>query len=324
MTPRVAEPGEHVVQVLGNRLRISVRGEGPPVLLVNGLGANISMWHALHEDLAEFQVISFDAPGTGRSSTPVRPYTMSNLADMVAALLDVLGHERVDVVGYSFGGVLAQQLARDHPERIRRLVLGATMCGWGVLPGDVLSLLSILSPVRYYSKRAYALTAPILAGGAAESDPAFIARTAGARVEAPPSLDGYCLQLMAAWSWSSLPWLHLLEPPTLVVTGAEDRLIPPVNSELIVSRVPKARLLRIEGWGHYVLLDRASGAGAGIADFLRPERLEESSVWQKAHPVSRREARASIRAHRNVLTALYWPHKVYRWRQTRGGAQSVT
>jgi poly(3-hydroxyoctanoate) depolymerase len=309
--------GAQTITVNGTRLRVSVRGDGRPVLLINGLGGSIAMWEPLHEDLRDFQVISFDAPGTGHSSMPARPYRMPALADLVAALLDELGQEQVDVVGYSFGGVLAQQLARDHPQRIRRLVLGATTCGWGALPGELLALLSIVTPIRYYSKRAYALTAPALAGGAAEADAGFVQRTADARVHAPPSVLGYWLQLCAAWSWSSLPWLHELEHPTLVVTGAEDRLIPAINSELITSQLPHARLLRIGGWGHYLLLDRASGAGAAIGEFLRAEPFDRSDAWRRARAVSRRDAAAASRAHRNVLTALYWPHVLYRWRHTR-------
>lgn len=179
------------------------------------------------------------------------------------------------------------------------------------------SLLSLVTPVRYYSKLAYSLTAPVLAGGAAEADPGFIERTAAARVEDPPSLGGYCLQLMAAWSWSSLPWLTGLGHPTLVITGAQDRLIPAVNSELIASRLPCARLVRIEGWGHYVLLDRRSGAGAAIAGFLQAERFADSEAWRDGHHVSRRVANASASAHRNLLTSVYWPHGLYRWWHTR-------
>lgn len=86
---------ERIMCVRGHRLRVSVRGEGRPVLLMNGLGASISLWNALHEDLTDLQVISFDAPGTGRSSSPSRPYRMAELADMTAELLDALGHDRV-------------------------------------------------------------------------------------------------------------------------------------------------------------------------------------------------------------------------------------
>ncbi len=311
-------PGEHDVTVRRKRLRVSIRGEGAPVLLINGLGGSTAMWAALHEDLRDFLLISFDAPGTGHSITPKSPYSVRALAGLVAELLDELGLDQLDVLGYSFGGIVAQQLARDHGARIRRLILSATMCGWGALPGDALSFLSIVTPVRYYSKLAYRLTAPLLAGGAGEASPSFIERTAAARLVAPPAWRGYSLQLAAAWTWSSLPWLHAVRHPTLVVTGAQDRLVPAVNGELLASRLPNARLLPIDGWGHYVLLDRSSGAGQAIADFLAADPLEDSSTWRTAHEVSDDEARAACRAHRNFLKTIYWGHSAYRWRHAGG------
>jgi hypothetical protein len=122
---------------------------------------------------------------------------------------------------------------------------------------------------------------------------------------------------MAAWGWSSLPWLHRLQQPTLVVTGAQDRLLPAVNSTLIASRIPQARLLAIDGWGHYVLLDRLSGAGQAIAEFLRAPRPEDSEAWRRGRAVSDEDAAAAIRAHRNVLTRLIWPYALYRERHAR-------
>lgn len=311
-------PGDLDLRVRGERLRVSIRGQGAPVLLINGLGGSTAMWEAIHEDLTAFQVISFDAPGTGHSRTPRSPYTIRALAGLVAGLLDELELQLVDVLGYSFGGIVAQQLARDHAARVRRLILGATMCGWGAVPGDMLALLAIVTPIRYYSKLAYRLTAPVLAGGAAEASSDFINRTATARVLAPPAWLGYSLQLAAAWSWSSLPWLHELHHPTLVMTGTQDRLLPAVNSELLASRLPNARLHAIDGWGHYFLLDAASGAGAAIADFLGAEQAEESSTWRSARTVSCQEARTACRGHRNLLKTVYWGHSAYRWRHTGG------
>lgn len=309
-------PGDFDVTVRRERLRVSIRGEGAPVLLINGLGGSTAMWEAIHEDLTAFQVISFDAPGTGHSRTPKSPYTIPALAALVAQLLDELDLELVDVLGYSFGGIVAQQLVRDHGARVRRLILGATTCGWGAVPGDMLALLSIITPIRYYSKLAYRLTAPLLAGGAGESTSGFINRTAAARVLAPPAWLGYSLQLAAAWTWSSLPWLHTVRHPTLVTTGAQDRLLPAVNSELLASRLPNARLHLVDGWGHYLLLDRGSGAGKAIADFLAAERLEESSTWRAARTVSADEAHAACRGHRSLLKTVYWGHSAYRWRHT--------
>jgi hypothetical protein len=180
-----------------------------------------------------------------------------------------------------------------------------------------MALLSILTPIRYHSRRAYALTAPLLAGGTAERGEEFLERTAAARIESPPTWSGYALQLMAAWSWSSLPWLHTLDQPALVLTGAQDRLLPAVNGEVIASRLPNARLLNFEASGHYLLWDRNSGVGAAIAEFLAAERPAASAAWRAARQVGEDEARTASCAHHNLLTAAYWPHAVYRWRHMR-------
>src|SRR5439155_14882958 len=142
------------VRVNGLRLWVSVRGEGRPVLLINGLGASLAIWAALQDDLDGLEVISYDAPGTGRSSTPLWPYTMGELARVARGLLDELGHDEVDVVGYSLGGLVAQELALRASERVRRLVLAGTTCGLGAVPGPLSAILAVVTPIRYYSKLA--------------------------------------------------------------------------------------------------------------------------------------------------------------------------
>ena len=99
---------------------------------------------------ASRHTIAFDAPGTGGSSTPIRPLTMREIGTVTVGLLDALGYGTVDVLGYSFGGSIAQEMARVDPSRIHRLVLAAASCGWGSVPGDPFALLAMLTPARYY------------------------------------------------------------------------------------------------------------------------------------------------------------------------------
>ena len=107
-------------------LRYSVTGtEGRPLLLVNGVGANIEMWEPFRRSLGSRHTIAFDAPGTGGSSTPIRPLTMREIGTVTIGLLDALGYGAVDVLGYSFGGSIAQEIGAVDPSRIHRLVLAA-------------------------------------------------------------------------------------------------------------------------------------------------------------------------------------------------------
>src|ERR1700694_288691 len=104
------------IEIRGIRLRIAVHGQGSPLLLINGLGANIEMWEPLRRLLTDRQTIAFDAPGAGASAKPTMPLHMRDLAELVNELLDELGYTVVDVLGYSLGGAVAQQLAHQHPQ----------------------------------------------------------------------------------------------------------------------------------------------------------------------------------------------------------------
>src|SRR5256885_11702060 len=115
---------EFVATAAAPSVRVARIGEGEPLLLINGLGANLEMWQPLVRGLADGrELIAFDLPGTGRSARPRWPLRMSQLAHVVTELLDELGYEQPDVLGYSLGGIVAQELAHRAPERIRRLVL---------------------------------------------------------------------------------------------------------------------------------------------------------------------------------------------------------
>ena len=176
------------VVVRGHRLHVVVRGQGRPLLLIGGIGANVAMCEPFARELTQTRLIMFDMPGCGRSSTPARPIGMAGLASIVEGLLDELCYERVDVLGVSMGGGLAQQLARQAPERVRRLVLVATGCGAGMVPGRPWALGVMTTPLRYYSTPFFKLVAPIFLGGEKWRDRSFVHEHAAARRARPPSL----------------------------------------------------------------------------------------------------------------------------------------
>ncbi|MEU2257808.1 alpha/beta hydrolase [Nocardia xishanensis] len=304
------------VSVCGLRIAVDVRGSGQPVLLINGLGGSLGLWEPLRRDLADLEVVSFDAPGAGRSTTPRNVYSMSDLARFVTRLLDTLGYDTVDVVGHSFGGALAQQLAHQAPDRIRRIVLATTTCGWGGVPGTLGSAVTALTPFRLWSKRVYGLTIPLLAGE--HNAEAELLRTwAGERLSTRPSFGGYSKQLLAGWTWTSLPWLDSIEHPVLVVAGSDDRLLPLANSQILATHLPNARMLVFEGHGHYLLLDPESGAGAAISDFIRSPDLSESQTWRTAHIVSSDDLDDSLRSQKR-WSPIAIPHALLRRRWQSG------
>jgi poly(3-hydroxyalkanoate) depolymerase len=139
-------------EVEGRTLRVGVRPCGqaqPPLLLFNGIGANIELFEPFLNALQGPEAIIFDVPGVGGSPAPWWPYRPSLLARLSARLLDQLGHEQVDVLGFSWGGALAQQFAYQHAKRCRRLVLAATSPGHLMVPGKLTALLKMATPRRY-------------------------------------------------------------------------------------------------------------------------------------------------------------------------------
>jgi poly(3-hydroxyoctanoate) depolymerase len=256
------------VEAGGLRLRVARTGAGRPLLLITGIGANLDMWAPLARLVTDRELIAFDAPGVGRSERPRLPLRMRRLAEIVRELMDVLALERADVLGYSFGGALAQEFARRSPDRVRRLVLCATGPGLGGVPPRPMAALMLATPARYYHPRLLAFSVPRIAGGRTARDPRVLHEHAGARLGAPPELLGYAYQLYAAAGWSSLPWLHRIKPATLVVAGDEDPSVPVLNARLLAARLPDARLHVIEGGGHLFLLDEPHRAVPQIIGFL--------------------------------------------------------
>jgi pimeloyl-ACP methyl ester carboxylesterase len=141
----------NTVQIGQQRLRIGLRpepGDATPLLLINGIGANLELFEPFFRALEGIPTITFDPPGIGGSSPPRRLYRLPDLARIIAQLLDHLGHDRVDILGVSWGGGLAQQFARQYPDRCRRLILAATSPGIIMVPGYPWNFLKLADPRR--------------------------------------------------------------------------------------------------------------------------------------------------------------------------------
>ncbi len=258
------------VEVDGVRLRVGVRGTGRPLLLLMGIGGNLEMWAPFEEalDPRVVRTITVDAPGTGGSAGYRFPRRMSGLARTVDRLLDVLGYGPVDVLGVSFGGALAQQLAHQAPARVRRLVLAATGPGLGGLPGSPRVLLRMASPRRYHQPDYFRRIAGEIYGGAARRDPDATLHGSLARFAHAPSLPSYLAQVYAISGWTSVPWLCRLPQPTLVIAGDDDPIVPMLNGYLLSRLIRDARLHVVRGGGHLFLLERPAEMAGVVTDFL--------------------------------------------------------
>jgi poly(3-hydroxyalkanoate) depolymerase len=263
-----------MVAVDGVQLRVSVRpatgfssaAARPPLLLCNGIGAPIEMWTPFRDPLGR-PTIAFDAPGVGESSVPLIPPTIGGVARLVLGVVDQLGVPTVDVLGVSWGGALAQEVARHGGERVRRLVLCATMAGGLPVPGDPRVLAILATPLRYWSPSYLDRVAPTLYGPDVVDNPEMMAHQRRARFTRAPSGRGYVWQMLALRRFASVLWLHRLRQPTLVLTGGSDPIIPVANGRILAGRIPNARLEVVEG-GHLFLLTHAEENAARINAFL--------------------------------------------------------
>jgi pimeloyl-ACP methyl ester carboxylesterase len=246
---------------------VQQRGEGRPVLLLNGLGAHHLMWASLLQEL-EGATIAFDWPGLGKSpAAGARNYRIQAFVGIAERLLDELGQAEVDVLGYSFGGVVAQHLAAARPDMVRRLLLVATTPGSGAAVGRPFAMAAIATPLRYYSRWYLGIT-NMFTSGQRERDPEFLRHAAQLRQMHRPDVLAYYGQLLAANTSSSLRRLPTITQPTLVVHGSDDPIVPAANGYLIASRMPEARLLITEGEGHMLLHHDGGRAAVAINDFL--------------------------------------------------------
>jgi 3-oxoadipate enol-lactonase len=258
------------------RLAYDLRGEGPVVLLLQGLGMAGGMWLALPGGLLKsgLCVVVPDNRGAGASSSPLPPYSMHALADDAAAVLEDAGRGPAVVVGISLGGMIAQRLALRRPDLVRGLVLCATTCG---LPHGRFPRVSFLALVgRAATGDAGAVRAlhGLLVGpGTLERSPGLFTEWERTAASLPFTWRGFLGQLAAAATHSTGFELGRLRCPVEVVAGSEDRIIPPENSRVLAERIPGARLTLIPGAGHAFPLEARRALPDAIRRVLA--RLDE-------------------------------------------------
>lgn len=264
---------DELVAVRGRRLRVRIRRApaptDPPLLVLNGIGAALDLLDPFVDALpADREVIRLDPPGVGGSPDVVLPYHLTTFAPVVGDLVTALGHDRVDVLGYSWGGQLAQQLAVARPAQVRRLVLVATTTGALSVPASPRVLSRFFLPRRPDDPAAALTVAADLYGGTVRTHPE---RAAAALESIARSLHrsrrGYALQLVATVGWTSLPVLRLIRTPTLVLAGDDDPIIPPLNATILGRGIPDARVVHHPG-GHLAIVTEAQELAGAVEEFL--------------------------------------------------------
>jgi len=253
----------------GQPLRIAIRpGDGTrtPLLLMNGIGVNLEVLQPFVDALAPAtEVIRFDVPGTGGSPAPHFPHRFSTHARLVAEMLDSLSYQQVDVLGVSWGGALAQEFAYKYPDRCRRLILVSTGTGAFMVPGRPSALLKIATPRRYQNPTYMAQNAGEIYGGKIRTQPELTHEFA--QTARLGSALGYFYQMLGGVGWISIPWLHKLRQPTLILHGDDDPLVPLANAKIMHRLIPHSKLYIFHD-GHLGLGTRAQELAQVVDQFL--------------------------------------------------------
>ena len=262
------------VHANGQTLYFEIHGEGPPLVLVMGIGYDATLWTlAQVPGLSQmFQVVIFDNRDVGRSSVATGPYTIADMADDVAALMDALEIERAHLLGLSMGGMIAQEFALRHAGRLHRLVLS----GCGAAPAR-----SVFDPIRTWNwVKATDPTGEEFAGqqftwlfsNAFLRNKEAVQQTLNLLTSNPHPIapEAYNRQAQAYLRYDALDRLADLKAPTLVIVGEQDRLTPPWICREVADRIPGSQFEIIKGDGssHVVPIERPDEFNHLVTRFL--------------------------------------------------------
>jgi pimeloyl-ACP methyl ester carboxylesterase len=263
------------------RLYYESEGSGPAVVLIAGQAMSHRAWWRTVPVLAQsFRVLTFDNRGIGRSDHSPLPYTVAQMADDVIAVLDAAGEGRAHIYGISLGGMVAQEVALRHPDRVGALVLGATTAGGThTVLGDGQALSFFVRAGAMAPEEAEWAAVPYNYGEATRRLRGDrIAEDIAQRLEFPTDTLAYMHQSAAAAAHSTLWRLRRIVAPTLVLHGEDDAVVPRQNAEVLADAIPDAELKTWPGAGHLYVTDEAR-ADEYVARFLErnsyPRAVEE-------------------------------------------------
>jgi len=259
------------------------KGSGDPLLLIMGLAADSTAWMFQVPDFAKrYRTVTFDNRGVGRSAKPPGPYTIHLMADDAAALLDALDIRRAHVLGVSMGGMIAQELAIRHPERVRGLILACTFPepdadverqrefgmqqfgGTVTASGEMQIDLTALDPLMFFQH----LLPRVFNQSFIDTElPRLMQLFAGA-LQYGFSMEAILGQVAAVMGHRATDRLHQIKAPTLVITGDADLLISPGNSDVLARSIPGAKLVKVPGGSHGFNLETPEVFNRHVLDFL--------------------------------------------------------
>lgn len=309
-------PNSGKVEVNDINIYYEIHGEGEPLLLIEGLGYSSWMWFSQIPAFSrEYKVIVFDNRGVGNTDKPDSEYTIETMADDAAGFLKALGLDSAHVLGVSMGGFIAQELALRYPDMVRSLVLVSTSFGakvsmhrgsnhlrdnfvklWGLMPA-VLEFSNSSVPLPLINSFGLTPKEKIRYGLSLAFTPEYfnshteeVDRIVDLRLANRQPYYAWKRQFMAGMNFDATDRVHLIKAPTLVITGSEDRVVPPERSKRLAEEIPNSRFITLEGTGHLLFIEKAEEFNKIILSFLlqlskdnepEKEEKERKKRWKR-------------------------------------------
>ena len=253
----------------GTKIYWEEHGTGDPLLLIMGLGATLDLWHRVTPVVASrYRTILLDNRGAGQSDTPPGPYSIPQMAADALAVLDAAGVQKARVFGASMGGMIAQELALAHPDRVRSLILGCTAAGGptAVLADREVGL-AMAARASKPPEEAIRMMVPYIYDASTPRE--RVEEDVALRVRTAMSNEAFAAQYQGIRSWAgTIDRLGSLTMPVLVIHGETDRLVPPGNAHLIANAIPHAKLAMLPNASHIFFTDQPEATRDAILPFL--------------------------------------------------------
>lgn len=263
------------IETLGSRrLRTScwnrhLIGTTTPLLIFNGVGMNFEVLQPMIGQIRDRPVLTLDMPGIGGSPDASIPYTPQMAANWGRKLLMRHGIEQADIMGFSWGGAVAQQFAIQYRNRVRRLVLAAIGPGLPILPGKATYHFHLLDPIWQGQTRDSNLL-----GAISDADREVVLNDLQKTLTLPTS-KGYFFQILALSGWASALALPLINKPALILMGDEDHIVPLVNGRWLSALLPGSKLEIVKGGGHLFMFSHVREVLGPLCDFLEMDGQEQ-------------------------------------------------
>jgi pimeloyl-ACP methyl ester carboxylesterase len=262
------------VKVGGIEVYYEVHGDGSPLLMIMGFAGNIDWWdpRLIQATSERYKTVIFDNRGSGRTDKPNVAYTIKMFAEDTAGLMDALKIERAHILGISMGGMIAQEFALNHPDRVERLVLCSTTCGGSnsVQPSPQALALLMRPRVGITEEQVAKNWIQLLfTEDVVKSNANYMDAVTRQLLKAPIPADPYRRQLEAIENFDAYERLPEIKATTLVMHGKKDILIPPENAKIIADRIPAAKLVYLENSGHALFSQEPQKVNKTLLEFLQ-------------------------------------------------------